>query len=183
MTEPNGIVTAVSADRTHRFSKLNQDRISVIEGLGVDGDAHAGVTVQHRSRVQRDPSQPNLRQIHLIHAELHDELRSRGFDVGAGAMGENVTTRGIDLLGLPTGAQLRLGESAVIQITGLRNPCVQLESLGRGLMQAVLDRDAEGRLIRKAGVMGVILRGGDIRPGDPIRTELPAPPYRSLEPV
>jgi hypothetical protein len=150
MTGPDGIVTAVSADSAHRFSKPRRTRIRVVEGLGVDGDAHAGATVQHRSRVARDPSQSNLRQIHLLHAELHDELRARGFDVRAGQMGENVTTRGIDLLGLPTGSRLRLGASAIVEITGLRNPCLQCESLGRGLMQAVLDRDAEGKLIRKA---------------------------------
>jgi MOSC domain-containing protein YiiM len=139
--------------------------------------------VKHRSRVARDPSQPNLRQVHLIHGELHDELRERGFAVGPGVMGENITTRGIDLLGLPTGTRLRIGADAVVEVTGLRNPCRQLDGLQPGLMAAVLDRDADGRLIRKAGIMGVVLAGGAVRTGDPIVIELPAVPHRPLEAV
>ncbi len=161
-----GTVLAVSRSATHSLSKGGQLAIQLIAGLGVADDAHAGVTVQHRSRVARDPSQPNLRQVHLIHTELHEELRQRGFDVAAGQMGENITTRGIDLLGLPTGARLRLGDEAVIEITGLRNPCKQLEGIQHGLMAAVLDRDANGALIRKAGVMAIVLAGGIVRPGD-----------------
>jgi MOSC domain-containing protein YiiM len=149
----------------------------------VDGDAHQGATVQHRSRVRRDPSQPNLRQVHLIHAELHDELRQAGFSVLAGEMGENVTTRGLDLLALPEGARLHLGSEAVIELTGLRNPCTQLDGLAPGLMEAVLDRDPHGNLIRKAGVMGVVLAGGAVQPGDPVQVALPAEPHRPLEPV
>jgi MOSC domain-containing protein YiiM len=149
----------------------------------VDGDAHAGETVKHRSRVARDPAAPNLRQVHLIHAELHDELAGAGFVVAAGEMGENVTTRGIDLLGLPTGARLHLGESAAVEVTGLRNPCSQLDRFQPGLMQAVLDRDADGALVRKAGVMGVVIAGGDVRPGDSVRVELPDGPLRPLQPV
>jgi MOSC domain-containing protein YiiM len=176
-------VEAVSRGTQHTFSKPNGVAITLVEGLGVEGDAHAGTTVQHRSRVARDPSQPNLRQVHLIHAELHDELRQSGFDICAGDMGENVTTRGIDLLGLPTGTRLHLGEVAVVEITGLRNPCHQLDELQPGLMKATLDRDADGNLVRKAGVMGVVLRSGEVRAGDPIEVELPAPPHRPLEPV
>jgi MOSC domain-containing protein YiiM len=141
------------------------------------------VTVKHRSRVARDPSLPNLRQVHLIHAELHDELRSGGFAVGAGAMGENITTRGVDLLRLPVGTRLHLGAEAVVEITGLRNPCAQLDRLQPGLMAAVLDRDAAGNLIRKAGVMGVVLAGGEVRPADPIGVVLPPEPHKPLEPV
>jgi MOSC domain-containing protein YiiM len=141
------------------------------------------VTVKHRSRVARDPSQPNLRQVHLIHAELHDELRAAGFDVVAGQMGENITTAGVDLLGLPTGTRLRLGDEAVVEVTGLRNPCAQLDGIQPGLMAATLDRDERGRLIRKAGVMGVVLAGGEVRAGDEIRVELPPQPHRPLEPV
>ena len=178
-----GIVTAVSRSATHTFSKPNADRIRLLTALGVDGDAHLGETVKHRSRVARDPTKPNLRQVHLIHAELHDELRSAGFAVAAGQMGENVTTRGIDLLGLPTGARLTLGDSAVVEVTGLRNPCYQLDDFQPGLLQAVLGRDPQGKLIRKAGVMAVVLAGGDVRPGDAIGIELPTGPYRSLEPV
>jgi MOSC domain-containing protein YiiM len=178
-----GTVLAVSRSASHSLSKGGQLAIQLLAGLGVADDAHAGVTVQHRSRVARDPSQPNLRQVHLIHAELHEELRARGFDVTAGQMGENITTQGIDLLGLPTGARLRLGDEAVIEITGLRNPCKQLESIQSGLMAAVLDRDANGALIRKAGVMAIVLVSGMVRPGDDIAVELPPPPYIPLHPV
>src|SRR3954452_17112945 len=153
----NGTVVAVSCSTTHSMSKPNVDVIRLLAGLGVEGDAHLGVTVQHRSRVARDPSQPNLRQVHLIQAELHDERLEAVFEVAAGQMGENVTTRGVDLLGLSTGARLRLGGDAVVEVTGLRNPCVQLDGISSGLMKATLDRDADGRLVRKAGVMGIVL--------------------------
>lgn len=178
-----GLVTAVSRSATHTMTKPNDDSIRLLEGLGVEGDAHLGTTVKHRSRVKRDPTQPNLRQVHLIHSELHDELRAGGFDVVPGQMGENVTTRGIDLLGLPTGARLHLGESAVVEVTGLRNPCAQLDGIQQGLMAATLDRDADGNLIRKAGVMAIVLTGGEVRPNDPIRVELPAEPHTPLAPV
>ncbi len=177
------VVASVSLSPTHSFSKSTQGHIRLLAGLGVEGDTHLGEKVQHRSRVARDPSQPNLRQVHLIHAELHDELRAKGFRVSAGQMGENVTTRGLDLLGLPTGTRLHLGEAAVVEITGLRNPCTQLDDFQAGLMKAVLDHDESGQLIRKAGVMGVVLSGGELRPGDPIRVELPSEPRHALEPV
>jgi MOSC domain-containing protein YiiM len=173
----------VSLSGTHSLSKGNQPAIRLLEGLGVEGDAHAGTTVKHRSRVARDPHQPNLRQVHLIHAELHDELRGAGFDVSAGQMGENVTTRGIDLLGLPTGARLRLGDEAIVEVTGLRNPCAQLDRLQAGLMAAVLDRDEQGNLVRKAGVMAVVVAGGLVRPGEAVTVELPPAPHRPLGPV
>ena len=176
-------VVAVSRSPSHRMSKPNVAAIRLIAGLGVEDDAHAGVTVKHRSRVRRDPTQPNLRQVHLIHAELFDELRAAGFEVTSGVMGENVTTRGVDLLALPTGTRLQLGAEAVVEITGLRNPCLQLNGLQPGLMNAVLDRDADGGLIRKAGVMAVVLAGGEVLAGDRVRVELPAGPHRRLEPV
>ncbi|WP_349260547.1 MOSC domain-containing protein [Longimicrobium sp.] len=179
----DGTVTAVSRGPAHAFSKANEDAIRLLAGLGVDGDAHAGVTVKHRSRVARDPTQPNLRQVHLIHAELHDELRAAGFHVSAGDMGENVTTRGVDLLALPAGTRLRLGDAALVEVTGLRNPCAQLDRFQPGLMAAVLDRDADGGLVRKAGIMAVVLAGGEVRPGDAIAVELPPQPHRALEPV
>jgi MOSC domain-containing protein YiiM len=178
-----GLVTAVSRSATHTMTKPNLDSVRLLTGLGVEGDAHLGVTVKHRSRVARDPGQPNLRQVHLIHAELHDELHDAGFAVSPGLMGENVTTRGIDLLGLPTGTRLHLGQTAVVEITGLRNPCGQLDKLQPGLLAATLDRDADGNLIRKAGIMGVVLIDGDVRPGDAIEVELPAEPHRPLEAV
>jgi MOSC domain-containing protein YiiM len=177
------IVLAVHRSPTHSFSKSATLSIRLVAGLGVEGDAHAGQTVKHRSRVARDPTQPNLRQVHLIHAELHDELNGAGFAIKPGDMGENITTRGLDLLGLPTGARLHVGESAVIEITGLRNPCVQLDRFRPGLMQATLDRDAAGHLIRKAGVMGVVLVGGDVRGGDGINVQFPGGERRALAPV
>jgi MOSC domain-containing protein YiiM len=177
------VVVAVSRSARYTFTKPNQDGIRLLEGLGVEGDVHQGETVKHRSRMRRDPAQPNLRQVHLIHAELHDELREKGFSVDAGQMGENVTTRGIDLLGLPTGTLLHLGETAIVEVTGLRNPCVQLDHFSPGLMKAVLDHDEQGELVRKAGIMAVVVTGGEVRPGDVIRAELPVEPHRRLQPV
>ncbi|MBK8340664.1 MAG: MOSC domain-containing protein [Flavobacteriales bacterium] len=165
------------------MAKGSQQSIRLLEGLGVEGDAHSGVTVKHRSRVRQDPSQPNLRQVHLIHAELHDELRAKGFELAPGEMGENITTRGIDLLALPKGTLLHIGTEAIVEVTGLRNPCTQLDGLYPGLMNAVLDRDADGNLIRKAGIMGIVLRGGVIRSGDTVQTVLPAFPHQRMERV
>jgi MOSC domain-containing protein len=178
-----GLVVALASSATHTMSKPTRDSLRLLAGLGVEDDAHQGVFVKHRSRVARDPRTPNLRQVHLIHAELHDELRARGFGVGSGQMGENVTTRGVDLLGLPVGARLHLGGQAVIEVTGLRNPCKQLDGVLPGLMKAVLDRDAEGNLVRKAGVMAIVLAAGEVHVGDAIGIELPAEPHRRLEPV
>lgn len=178
-----GIVTAVSRSATHSFTKPNTGSIRLVAGLGVEGDAHQGATVKHRSRVARDATVPNLRQVHLMHAELFDELRAAGFAVSAGQQGENVTTSGVDLLGLPTGARLHLGAEAVVEVTGLRNPCRQLDSFQAGLMAATLARDADGNLVRKAGIMGIVVAGGEIREGDPIRVELPPPPHTPLAPV
>jgi MOSC domain-containing protein YiiM len=176
-------VTAVSRDAEHAFTKPVRDRIRLLAGLGVEGDAHLGRTVQHRSRVARDPTAPNLRQVHLITAELHDELTARGFAVAPGDLGENVTTRGVDLLALPTGTVLQFGAGAQVELTGLRNPCSQIDKFQPGLMQAVLDRDADGALVRKSGVMAVVRRGGEVRADDPIEVILPAGPSRPLEPV
>jgi len=176
-------VVAVHSGPVHALGKVRRDALELIPGVGVAGDVHAGATVQHRSRVRAHPAQPNLRQVHLIAAELHDELVARGFAVSAGALGENVTTSGVDLLALPTGARLHLGAEAVVQVTGLRNPCRQLEGLQRGLMAAVLDRDADGGLVRRIGVMGVVLAGGQVRAGDPVAVELPPPPHQPLQPV
>jgi MOSC domain-containing protein YiiM len=176
-------VVAVARDAGHHFSKAAVESITLRAGSGVEGDAHFGVTVQHRSRVRRDPTAPNLRQVHLVAAELLDELAERGFDVAPGGVGENVTTRGLDLLALPTGARLQLGADAVVEVTGLRNPCVQLDRHQRGLQRAVLDRDAAGNLIRRAGVMAVVLADGTVRAGDPIAVELPPGAPRPLAPV
>jgi len=173
-------VKAVHASPGHGFSKAPRAEIVLEAGMGVVGDAHAGTTVKHRSRVARDPTQPNLRQIHLIHAELFDELAEQGFAVTPGALGENVTTVGLDLLNLPTGAHLRLGAEAVVEITGLRNPCAQIESFQPGLLAAVAVRTPGGAVLRKTGVMAVVHRGGTVRPGDPVTVTLPAEPYRPL---
>ena len=178
-----GLVTAVSRSATHTLRKLNADCIRLVTGLGVEGDAHAGVTVKHRSRLARFADAPNLRQVHLIHAELHDELSRKGIAVSAGQMGENITTRGVDLLGLPTGTRLHLGEAAVVEVTGLRNPCAQLDRIQSGLMAATLERNAEGKLIRKAGIMAIVIVAGQVSPGDAIRIELPAQPHQPLAPV
>jgi MOSC domain-containing protein YiiM len=178
----SGSVVAVSRSPTHSFSKANELGILLVTGRGIDGDAPAGKTVKHRSRVARDPHQPNLRQIHLIHNELFEKLGAKGYTVVPGQLGENVTTRGLDLLALPAGTRLRLGD-AVVQVTGLRNPCTQLDRFAPGLMQAVLGRDAKGQLVRKAGIMAIVIAGGMVCPGDHIAIELPAQPHVALEPV
>ncbi|RYF69181.1 MAG: MOSC domain-containing protein [Comamonadaceae bacterium] len=176
-------VLAVHASDVHGFSKFAEPAVRLLEGLGVEGDAHAGRTVQHRSRVARNAAAPNLRQVHLMHAELFDELVDAGFAVFPGDLGENITTRGIDLLGLPTGTRLRLGAEAVVELTGLRNPCIQIDRFQKGLMAATLPRDADGALVRKAGVMAVVVTGGEVCAGDGIDIELPAGEPRRLEPV
>ncbi|KRF13455.1 MOSC domain-containing protein [Paenibacillus sp. Soil787] len=176
-----GEVVSVSRSEKHSFSKQTVNVIRLFTGLGVEGDAHMGLTVKHRSRVAQNPNQPNLRQIHFIHSELFDELRSAGFHVEPGQLGENITTRGINLLGLPTGTKLFIGETAVIEITGLRNPCSQIDNFHSGLLSAVLDHDENGNLIRKAGVMGVVLTGGEIWVKDSIQIVLPPEPFRPLE--
>ena len=178
-----GRVISVGADEAHRFSKPARAEIRLLTGLGVEGDAHLGITVQHRSRVAVDPTKPNLRQVHLIHAELLDELTGRGFRLAPGDLGENVTTRGLDLLALPRGTVLRLGAEAAVEVTGLRNPCHQIDDLQPGLLQAVLGRDASGNPFPKSGVMGIVRSGGVVRTGDAIECVLPAPPHLRLERV
>lgn len=176
-------VVAVHLNPVHAFSKRAADSIRLLAGLGIEGDTHSGVTVQHRSRVARDPTQPNLRQVHLMHAELFDELRRKGFAILPGQLGENITTEGVDLLALPTHAELRIGADALVRITGLRNPCSQIDNFRPGLMAAVLDRSTTSQLIRKAGVMAVVVTGGRVVAGDPIHVILPDQPHSPLEPV
>ncbi|NKB44601.1 MAG: MOSC domain-containing protein [Alphaproteobacteria bacterium] len=176
-------VVAVSRNPNHTFSKTNEHSIRLVEGLGVDGDTHSGVTDQHRSHVARNPNAPNLRQVHLIHAELHDELEAKGFSVVPGQMGENITTRGVDLLNLPTGTRLHLGDTALVELTGLRNPCKQLNGIQDGLMQETIEKQADGTIIRKSGVMSIVISGGDVHQGDSIRVELPPQPHKPMEPV
>jgi MOSC domain-containing protein YiiM len=176
-------VVAVCASPDHTFSKPAQPSIALLAGLGVRGDAHCGDTVKHRSRVAQDPTQPNLRQVHLIHAELFDELGRLGFDIKPGDLGENVTTIGVDLLSLPEDTLLHLGASAVVRLAGLRNPCWQLDNFRSGLTSAVLDRAPDGSLVRKSGVMGVVVTGGEVVAGDPVVVKLPAGPLRPLQRV
>ena len=178
-----GTVVAVHRDARHRFSKVTEPSVRLLAGLGVEGDAHAGATVQHRSRKRWRPETPNLRQVHLLHAELFDEVAAAGFRVVAGDLGENVTTSGVDLLGLPTGTRLRLGPEAVVELTGLRNPCVQIDRFQDGLRAAVLDRDAAGELVRRSGVMAVVEVGGVVRAADVVTVVLPEGPHRPLAPV
>ncbi|HEY0330452.1 MAG TPA: MOSC domain-containing protein [Rhodopseudomonas sp.] len=178
-----GRVVAVSLRRGHHFSKTQAMSIRLLAGLGVEGDGHCGVTVKHRHQARQDPTRPNLRQVHLLQAELFDELEAQGFHLQPGAFGENVTTSGVDLLALPTGCLLKLGDSAIVELTGLRNPCVQIDRFQQGLMAATLQRAPDGRLIRKAGVMAIVRAGGDVRPQDRVRIEWPSAPHRPLQPV
>jgi MOSC domain-containing protein YiiM len=176
-------VVSVNLQARHRFSKTPAEQIQLVAGVGVEGDAHAGATVKHRSRRRWNPSLPNLRQVHLMHAELFAELAEQGFEVEPGQLGENITTRGIDLLNLPAGTLLKLGPEATVEITGLRNPCVQIDRFQPGLLKAVLIKDDDGQVVRKAGIMGVVTRGGPVSPADSIAVELPAEPHRPLKPV
>ncbi|WP_225101684.1 MOSC domain-containing protein [Streptomyces sp. CoH27] len=179
----SGRVTAVSSNGEYSFTKPNRDSVRLLAGLGVEGDVHAGVTVKHRSRVAQDPTQPNLRQVHLIHEELFAEVGEGGFKVAPGELGENITTRGIDLLGLPVGTLLRVGDSAVLEVTGLRNPCLQIDNFQDGLLKQVVGRDEAGNIVRKAGIMSIVREGGVVRPGDTIEMELPSGPHRPLDRV
>jgi hypothetical protein len=179
----HGTIVTVSRCRSRDFSKMPSSCIHLLAGLGVEGDAHMGKIVKHRSRVRKVPTQPNLRQVHLMHVELFDELRRRGFAVHAGDLGENITTSGIDLLALPTGTKLHLGATAVVEVTGLRNPCIQIDKFQKGLMAATLDKDASGNLIRKAGIMSIVLADGDVRPNDTISVELPTGIQQPLQAV
>jgi MOSC domain-containing protein YiiM len=177
------IVVGVSKDAQHRFSKQACERVTLLAGLGVEGDAHLGVTVQHRSRVAVDPTQPNLRQVHLIHSEFFDEARAHGYELAQGDLGENVLTAGLDLLALPRDTRLHLGPEAIVRVTGLRNPCQQINDFRSGLLKVAITRDSDGSLVRKAGIMGVVERGGDVIPTDVIRVELPPPPHIPLDRV
>lgn len=179
----SGQVAAVSSSGEYTFTKPTRNSITLLPGLGVEGDVHAGVTVKHRSRVAQDPTQPNLRQVHLIHQELLAELGEQGFAVAPGQLGENITTTGIDLLGLPAGALLRIGEEAVVRVTGLRNPCLQIDGFQEGLLKKVVSRDEAGNIVRRAGIMSVVQAGGVVRPGDPITVELPDEPHQPLDRV
>ena len=176
-----GTISAVSSNKTYSFSKPNRESITLLAGFGVEGDVHGGATVKHRFRMRKDPSQPNLRQVHLIHEELFENVRRAGFEVAAGELGENVTTRGVDLLTLPRGTRLRLGETAVVEVTGLRNPCAQIDGFRKGLMKQVVDRDENGRPRFLSGIMGVVVTGGVVRPGDAVEIDLPSGPHEPLD--
>ena len=179
----SGFVVAVSRSAEHSFSKQVQQSIHLVEGLGVEGDAHLGTTVQHLSRVRKDPTQPNLRQVHLLTLELIDELNAAGFELAAGAIGENRLTSGVELLRLPQGALPHIGTNAVVEVKGLRDPCRQLDRYRPGLMAAVLEKDECGNLVRKAGIMAIVHSSGDVRPGDSIGIKLPPLPHQALDRV
>lgn len=177
------VVTAVALKKSHGVGKHLQLSIRLVEGRGVEGDAHLGEKVMHRSRARANPDLPNLRQVHLIQAELHDELNAKGFTILPGVMGENITTRGIDLLSLPEGARLHLGAEAIVELSGLRNPCSQLDQIQKGLMAATLEKQPDGTLRRKAGVMGVVVAAGEVKAGDAIVVELPPEPHETMIPI
>jgi MOSC domain-containing protein YiiM len=176
-------VVAVSKDGQHRFSKEPCEQITLLKGIGVQGDAHSGVTVQHLSRVAQDPTQPNLRQVHLLHGEFFDEARDQGYELAAGDLGENVLTHGLDMLGLPRNTLLHIGSEAVVRVTGLRNPCTQIDGFRSGLLKVATGRDENEQVVLKAGIMGVVTTGGVIRSGDTIEVEVPATPHHALERV
>ncbi len=174
-------VVAVSLSRTHTFSKHPQPHIHLLAGLGVEGDAHCGATVRHRYLARRDPTQPNLTQVHLLQAELLETLRSSGFPLLPGDLGENITTSGIDLLALPASTRLHIGPAAVVEITGLRTPCVQMNHLRPGLMAAVFTYLPSGKKSPRTGVMSIVRRGGTVTPDCPIEIELPALPHQPMK--
>ncbi|MBV8247010.1 MAG: MOSC domain-containing protein [Comamonas sp.] len=186
---PETTVLAVHRDREHRFSKRSVGAIELQPGFGVVGDAHWGLKVQHRSRVKADPEQPNLRQVHLISAALFGHLETLGFAVGPGQLGENISLADApglgwrELIALPRGTRLHFSQGPVVELTGLRNPCAQIDGFRPGLLAAMLERMADGRLICKTGVMGIVLQGGPVQPHDAVRLELPPPPHNALERV
>lgn len=179
----SGIVVSVGRAAQHTFSKPPHECIRLLAGLGVEDDAHQGITVKHRTRVRKDPTQANLRQVHLIHAELFAEFKNAGFSIAVGDLGENITTSGLDLLGLPTRTRLHIGESSIVEVTGLRSPCRQIEAFAPGLVAQVIARDADGNLTYKVGIMSIVIAGGTIRAGDAIRTVLPPEPHLALKVV
>lgn len=176
-------VAAVHRSARHAFTKHAEACITLLAGLGVEGDAHCGHTVQNRYLKRLDSSRPNLRQVHLLQAELLDELRTQGFEVSAGGLGENISTRGLDMLSLARGTRLHIGADAIVELTGLRAPCVQIDRFRNGLKAQVTTRDARGASIIKAGVMGIVLRGGAICGDDVIVVRPPDGPHAPLEPV
>ncbi|WP_371659194.1 MOSC domain-containing protein [Streptomyces sp. NBC_00280] len=179
----SGMVVAVSSNGGYSFSKPNRDSVRLLAGLGVEGDVHAGTTVKHRSRMAKDPTVPNLRQVHLIHEELLTEVGEEGFEVAPGELGENITTRGIDLLALPVGTLLHIGDDVVLTVTGLRNPCLQIDNFQDGLLKRVVGRDDAGNVVRRAGIMSIVKEGGEVRPGDTVKVELPSGPHQALRAV
>jgi len=178
-----GKIIALSKNPIHNVSKQNHNELILLEGLGVEGDVHMGKTAKHRSRVAKNPLQPNLRQIHLIESELYEELKLKGFDIQPGQMGENITTSDLDLLKLPENTILKIGAQAEVLITGLRNPCNQLNGIQDGLMQAVIEKDSSGNLIRKAGIMGIVTKGGKVTLNDNIEVKFPSKPFVRLEKI
>lgn len=178
-----GRIEALHSSPSHSLKKETTSSLEIIKGLGVKGDAHMGAKIKHVYRVRKDPNEPNLRQVHIIHAELFDELKTKDFDISFGEMGENITCSGLDILSLPTDTELQMGVSTRLKVTGLRNPCAQLDSIKKGLMKACLDRNQSGEMIPKVGIMTIVLEGGIINQGDEIKVVFPPEPHRKLEAV
>ena len=177
----NGWVFAICSSPKHGFSKQPQRSIRLLAGRGVEGDAHCGETVQHLYLKRRNPLAPNRMQVHLLQSELFDELAFVGYALTAGQLGENITTRGIGLLNLPQGTRLHLGGEAVVELTGLRTPCKLIEDFKPGLLKQVISRDAANKVLAKAGVMAIVLHGGDVHERSPIRVEYPAARHVPLQ--
>jgi MOSC domain-containing protein YiiM len=173
-----GTVVAVASKEKHEFSKRTRHAITLVEDHGVEGDVHAGRVIQHRYLAKKMPVMPNNRQVHLIASELFTELGLSGFNVSPGELGENITTAGLDLTNLPLGTRLRLGSSAVVEITGLRTPCSLIDRFQKGLKRAMIMKHEQPRF--RCGVLGVAKATGKIAPGDPIIVELPS---FSLQPL
>lgn len=183
MPDVDAKVVSVNSKETPGVGKIPRDEVMLVAGHGVEGDYHAGAHVRHRARARTNPLQPNMRQVHLVHSELFDEMAALGITVTPGAMGENITTRGLALLDLAVGTKLHLGDSAVVEITGLRNPCNQLDAVDERLLSKVIEKLPDGSMMRRAGIMGIVLAGGPVRAGDAIRVEAPAGAARRLQPV
>ncbi len=183
MDSISGSVIAVCSRDAHLFSKENREEIELIKNFGINGDAHAGMYVKHRSRVKKNPKQLNLRQVHLIPIELLNEMKQHRYDLHPGDLGENITTSGIDLINLPLNSQINIGEEVVLEVKGLRDPCKQIEAFKEGLLKKMITKDADGNLIRKTGIMTIVLGGGIVKPNDKIEVVLPKKPYHKLEVV
>ena len=168
-----GIVAGVFVSGGHTFSKSERYSVTLLQGLGIEGDAHCGSTVQHLSDRKKNSTRSNLRQLHLIQSELIEELNATGFDVRPGDLGENITTGQIDLPALPQGTLLRIGDTAVVEITGLRTPCFKIERFRKGLRSAVTEHRHGGPATLKGALMAIVVAGGVVNRDDRIGVIIP----------